>query len=109
MCSPRILLVVTFIVIGGFANAEQRSDGVGVGISYLGTRAENGRYTTEALSISVGSGAGVINAGAWTNGTNVASAVGTESTFIGGPQNSHGYESNICVGVVSCPPTKRPN
>jgi hypothetical protein len=100
---PRILLVVTMIVAGGVANAVPT---VGVGISFRGTStAETGRgvYITEALSISVGTGAGDFTAGAWANGTSVATAVGSAGTVILGPQDGNDYETNICLPVENCP------
>lgn len=102
---PRILLVLTMIAASGFANAGPQI-GLGVGISFRGTSTlETGRgvYITDALSISVGIGEGDFTAGAWTNGTSVATAVGSAGTVILGPQGGDDYETNICVPVENCP------
>jgi len=91
------------IFAGGLANAAPT---LGVGISFIGlSTAETGRgvYTTQALSISVAVGPGDVTAGAWTNGTSVASAVGTGSSFLLGPQTGSDFETIVCI-PVACPP-----
>ena len=98
------LLVVTVIFVGGTASAGPQN-GLGVGISFLGTStAETGRgvYLTDALSISVAFGPGDVTAGSWANETSVASAVGTEGSFLLGPQSGVDYTQIVCL-EESCP------
>ena len=103
MFLPRSLLVVAMIFAGGLANAEPT---VGVGISFIGlntVETSPGVYSTQALSISVAVGPENVTAAAWTNGTSVATAVGTGSSFFLGPQTGRDFETIVCI-PVACPP-----
>jgi hypothetical protein len=102
MTAYRVLLAASMIASTSLANALEPTDGFGVGIAFVGRSIVGGMYSTEALSVSVGTGEGAFTSGAWANSSGVATAVGSSGTVILGPLNSAGYETFVCTSIQNC-------
>jgi hypothetical protein len=73
-----------------------------VGLALLLTDIGGGVYRTDALSISVGFGAGEFSGYAWASEAGIATAVGSSGTVIEGPAQAQEFETQVCLDLSAC-------